>query len=95
MRKAKYERNFDVESKNAEEALERLELIKNDNLTNASILLFGKNPQKFFLQARIRCARFKGTTAVDFIDMKLIDGDIIDQVEEAENFVLSHIKKSR
>ncbi|RLF32490.1 MAG: hypothetical protein DRN08_06585 [Thermoplasmata archaeon] len=94
LRKAKYERNFDVESKNAEEALERLELIKNDNLTNASILLFGKNPQKFFLQARIRCARFKGTTAVDFIDMKLIDGDIIDQVEKAENFVLSHIKKA-
>ena len=94
LRKAKYERNFDVESKNAEEALERLRLIKNDNLTNASILLFGKNPQKFFLQARIRCARFKGTTAVDFIDMKLIDGDIIDQVEKAENFVLSHIKKA-
>ena len=46
------------------------------------------------MQARIRCARFKGTTAVDFIDMKLIDGTIIDQVEGAENFVLSHIKKA-
>ncbi|MCD6441967.1 hypothetical protein J7L24_00220 [bacterium] len=57
-------------------------------------MLFGKDPQKFFLQAKIRCARFKGTTAIDFIDMKLIEGNIIDQISETEKFILSHIKKA-
>ncbi|MDI6795288.1 MAG: hypothetical protein QME81_20930 [bacterium] len=63
-------------------------------MTNAAILLFGNDPQKFFLQARVRCARFKGTVAVDFLDMKLIDGNIIDQIDMAEKFILSHIKKA-
>ena len=95
LRKAKAERNFDVDPETPiKETLERLNFIKKGKLTNASIMLFGKNPQKFFLQARIRCARFKGITAVDFIDMKLIDGNIIDQVDKAETFVLSHIKKA-
>ena len=58
MRKAKVERDLDVdENTPVEEALKRLELMKNDKLTNATILLFGKNPQRFFLQAETRCAR--------------------------------------
>jgi len=95
LRKAKEERNFDIDPRTSvKEALKRLRLIKSEKLTNAAILLFGKDPQKFFLQARIRCARFKGTTAVDFIDMKLIDENIIGQLDKAENFILSHIKKA-
>lgn len=95
LRKAKEERNFDVRAEiPVKEALERLKLLKNKKLTNAAVLLFGKDPQKFFLQARIRCARFRGTAAVNFIDMKLVDENIIDQVDKAEKFVLSHIKKA-
>ncbi len=76
------------------EALERLNLIKNNKLTNAAILLFGKEPQKLFLQIKLRCARYRGTAPVTFIDLKIIEGNIIDQVEEAEKFILSHIKKA-
>ena len=95
LRKAKHERNLDIDPKTpAKEALERLKLLKEERLTNAAILLFGNDPQKFFLQARVRCARFKGTVAVDFLDMKIIDGNIIDQVDNAERFILSHIKKA-
>ena len=50
-----------------EEALRKLNLIKKDKLINAAILLFGKNPQKFFLQAETRCARFKGNEPLEFI----------------------------
>ena len=93
LRKTKYERNFDVSVETpVEEALERLELIKNGKLTNAAILLFGKNPQKFFLQAETRCARFKGTKPLEFIDMKVFPGDIIDQRDDAIEFVKEHIK---
>ncbi|ODS40965.1 hypothetical protein BEH94_10755 [Candidatus Altiarchaeales archaeon WOR_SM1_SCG] len=95
LRKAKHERNFDVDMETPlKEALERLKLFKEGKLTNAAVLLFGRNPQNFFLQARIRCARFKGIAAVDFLDMKLIEGNIIDQVDDAEKFILSHIKKA-
>jgi ATP-dependent DNA helicase RecG len=93
LRKAKYERNFDIETETpVEEVLGRLELMKNGKLTNAAILLFGRNPQKFFYQAETRCARFKGTEPVKpFLDMKVFDGNIIDQVDKALNFVLEHI----
>ncbi len=93
-RKAKYERNFNIDPETPiKEALERLELIKNEKLTNAAILLFGKNPQKFFLQAEVRCARFKGTKPVKpFIDMKVFGGNIIDQVDKSLSFVLEHIQ---
>jgi len=48
LRKAKYERNFDVEPETpVEEALERFGLMKNEKLTNVAVLLFGKNTQKF------------------------------------------------
>jgi len=74
------------------EALERLNLIKDDELTNATILLFGKNPQRFFLQAETRCARFKGTEPLEFIDMKVFGGNIIDHREDSLEFVKEHIK---
>ena len=93
LRKAKYERNFNIDPETPiKEALERLELIKNGKLTNAAVLLFGKNPQKFFLQAEVRCARFKGTKPVKpFIDMKVFGGNIIDQVDKSLSFVLEHV----
>ncbi|MCK5509962.1 putative DNA binding domain-containing protein [Candidatus Parcubacteria bacterium] len=93
LRKAKYERNFDVEPETPiKEALERLELIKDGKLTNAGVLLFGKNPQKFFLQAETRCAKFKGIEPLEFIDMKVFSGNIINQRNDAVEFVKEHIK---
>ena len=93
LRKAKFERRIDVNSDiSTKEVLERLNLIKNNKLTNAAFLLFGKNPQKFFLQAETRCARFKGTEPLEFIDMKVFGGNIIDQREDALGFVKEHIK---
>ena len=35
------------------EILIRLKLMKNENLTNAAILLFAKNPQDFFIQQHL------------------------------------------
>ena len=56
--------------------------------------MFGKNPQKFFAQAETRCARFKGTEPLEFIDMKIFRGTIIDQRDDAVGFVKEHIKLS-
>jgi ATP-dependent DNA helicase RecG len=93
VKKARFERNVTIESDTPlQEVLERLKLIKDGNLCNASILLFAKYPSNFFMQAETRCARFKGTEPIDFIDMKLFNGSIIDQRENAVAFVKEHIK---
>lgn len=63
--KAKTERNLDVESGiPIEDALRKLDLMIDNNLTNTAVLMFGKNPQRFFLQTEVRCAKFKGAEAV-------------------------------
>ncbi|MBM3241859.1 hypothetical protein FJZ31_36780 [Candidatus Poribacteria bacterium] len=91
--KARYERRLEINpNTSVREALERLELTRNGRVTNAALLLFGKNPQRFFLQAETRCGRFKGTKPLKpFIDMKVFGGSIIDQVDVAVDFVLRHI----
>ncbi|MFP4082418.1 MAG: ATP-binding protein [Candidatus Aminicenantes bacterium] len=95
LKKAKAERNLEVDTAiSIKETMNRLKLTRDGKLTNAAILMFGKDPQKFFLEARLRCGRFKGVTAQEFIDMKVIEGNIIDQIDNAEKFVLTHIKKA-
>ena len=67
-------------------------LLKGNDLTNACVLLFGKNPQDFFIQAGIKCIRFKGTDiTADMLDFKDIEGDLFQQVEETENFIFRNI----
>jgi len=91
--KARYERNFSVQSEvHVEGTLKRLKLMKNGKLTNAAVLLFGKNPQRFFLQGETRCARFKGIEPLEFIDMKVFGGNVINQREDALEFTKEHIK---
>ncbi|GHU81645.1 hypothetical protein FACS189415_0390 [Bacteroidia bacterium] len=40
--------------------LTHLNLINGERITNASVLLFGKNPQKFFITSEVKCAHFHG-----------------------------------
>jgi ATP-dependent DNA helicase RecG len=60
--------------------------------TNAGILFFGKNPQRF-IPTRIVGARFKGTelsrTTIDAIDC---NGTLPEMIDQAENFVRKNIK---
>ena len=93
LERASFERRLEINPNiTPKEALGKLNLIKKDKLTNGAILLFGKNPQKFFLQSETRCARFKGIEPLEFIDMKVFGGNIIDQREDALEFVKEHIK---
>lgn len=93
LKEAKKQRGLDIEEDMLlEEALMRLKLMKTDNLTNASVLLFGKDPQNFFIQSEVKCIRFKGTkVTAPMIDMKVIEGDLIDQIKEVEKFIFNHI----
>ena len=96
LKESKKQRGLDVEEDiPVEESLMRLKLLKNGKLTNAAILLFGKNPQKFFLQAEVKCIRFKGSDVTGvMIDMKVIEEDIIEQLKKVEDFIFEHIPMS-
>ena len=91
---ASIKRNLDLDPKTPKkEALKRLELTKDGKLTNAAVLLFGLNPQKFVLQAVTQCAKFKGIETDEFEDMQNFEGSIIDQRDDALRFADKHTKK--
>ncbi len=93
LRKAKGERNYDVDPETpVSEVLDRLNLTKNGKLVNAAVLLFAKKPERFFPQGKIKAARFKGVSSLDYIDMKVFKGTISELKEKAMNFILEHIR---
>ena len=64
--------------------LKRLNLVINDKLTNAAIILFGKNPQQYFTNATIRIVTFKGDVSTSD---RIIDGNLFKQIKEAEKAI--------
>jgi ATP-dependent DNA helicase RecG len=69
--------------------LEKLKLIKDGQPTWAAVLLFGKNEKLFLSQAAIHCGRFKEETIV--IDDRMIEGTIMEQVDETMEFIRKNI----
>lgn len=65
--------------------LKKLALISNGKLTNGAILLFAKNPQKYFINLCVRIGRFKTETTI--IDDKWIKGNLFNQLEETINII--------
>ena len=60
-----------------EKVLKSLNLMTEDNkLTMAALLLFGKNPQRYCIDARFKIGRF-GAGAANLIIQDLVDGDLI------------------
>ncbi len=69
--------------------LEKLELIKDGKPTWGAILLFRKGHKRFLSQAAIHCGRFKEETLV--IDDRMIEDNIIEQIDEAMDFIHKNI----
>lgn len=69
--------------------LEKLELITDGKLKNGALLLFGKNPQKHFINLCVRIGRFKTETTI--IDDKWVKGNLFEQFEETLNILKQHI----
>ncbi|MBW1933727.1 MAG: putative DNA binding domain-containing protein [Deltaproteobacteria bacterium] len=91
--KAKEEKRLVVPARTTmKDALVRLNLLRKGKPINTAILLFGKDPQKFFVQAKIRVARFKGTQGHDYLDMKVLEGTIPELREKALAFIAEHTR---
>ena len=63
-------------------------------LVNAVALLFAGSPQRFFPQAQLQCARFAGTSSVQFIDEATYTGPVFSQLDDALRFVARNTKQA-
>jgi ATP-dependent DNA helicase RecG len=69
--------------------LQKLGLLIDEKLTNGTILLFGKDPQKHFINLCVRIGRFKTETTI--IDDKWVKGNLFKQIEETINIIRQHM----
>ncbi len=96
VRIARSKRGFPLsETAPTEEILAHLNLLNGTRVSNAAILLFGKNPQKFFISSEVRCAHFHDTEVAKPIpSYKVFKGDVFELVDQAVDFILSKLDYS-
>jgi len=72
-----------------EAVLRRLGLIRDSRITNGAIVLFGKDPQKYFPNTILRIGRFRRADII--IGDHEIRGNLFAQFEEAERTIKNYI----
>jgi ATP-dependent DNA helicase RecG len=60
-------------------------------LNNAGVLFFAKVPEKFFLMSKVICVNYQTNEKVNILDKKIFDNGIIENIQEAVNYVQKHI----
>ena len=93
---AKYKIAINTKLSDAE-VLEGRGLLVNENLTIAGVLLFSKNPSKFYPNARLRFLRYDGIKAqlgqrLNLVKDISIDGPIARIIEEAKVIISSQLR---
>ncbi len=72
--------------------LKVVRIIKGEiKFNNAGVLLFSKDPGKFFLSSKVLCVNYKTNEKVDILDKKIFDDGIINNIEDAIAYVKKHI----
>lgn len=71
--------------------LERFKLIKEHQILNVAVALFGKNLFPDYPQCQIKLARFKGTNKKEFLDSKHFYGNIFELLDYGEVFLKRHL----
>jgi len=92
-----YKNIINVSELSNEEVLKARNFLINDKITNAGILLFGKNPSKFLPQARLRVIKYDGMypkvgTEINIIKEKTFDGAIPNIIREAREFINAQLR---
>lgn len=72
-------------------ALQRLALLEDNKITNAALVLFGKNPEIKYPQCLLKLARFRGIDKAEFIDNKRVSGNIFKLMDAALAFIHTYI----
>ena len=75
-----------------ERILQSLNLLDKGKISNAALLLFGKEPQKFFPTSEVKCVQFYGNTiSKPLASYQVFYGTLFEMVDNAVSFVMSHI----
>jgi ATP-dependent DNA helicase RecG len=96
LERALKERRFDADpSIPVKIGLEKLGILSGGLPTHAAILFFGKDPQRFFIQSEVRCARFKGEeVSSTYLNMNVLHGRIDQLIEDTNRFIAQTIQKA-
>ena len=75
--------------------LTHLNLLDHGKPTNAAMLLFGANPQRFHRTAETKCVHCHGTEyRRPFASQQIYSGDLFEQANQARDFVLAKINRA-
>ncbi|MCX6877532.1 MAG: DUF4062 domain-containing protein [Verrucomicrobia bacterium] len=93
VRMARHERQFALaESTPLPEILTHLDLLRDGQPSQGALLLFGKNPQRFFPASEVRCMHFHGTTIQRPAPFyRIFKGNLFSLVEQTVDFILSKL----
>lgn len=96
VRTARQARQFPLpETTLVPDLLAHLHLLSGVQPTNAALLLFGRDPQRFFPAAEVRCMHFHGTQIQRPVPFyRIFKGPLFEQVDNAVDFVLSKLNHS-
>lgn len=82
------EYKIDAKIEDVEDFLIQVGLIQNGNITNACMVLFGKNPIRFIPQSRMRITLYPSKISGNqFIDDKLFEGNIFKNIAGIFNYL--------
>jgi predicted HTH transcriptional regulator len=96
VRRARSERHFPLPQRTPKaDVLAHLHLLVDNQPTNAAVLLFGGDPQRFLSSAEVRCMHFHGTEIQrPAPSYQIFQGRLFEQVDRAADFVLSVLNRS-
>jgi len=77
--------------RNKENSLDKLGLLSKGQLLNTAVILFANNPEKYFPNAKLRCAVFGRTDTAYIVDRQEYSGDLFYLINSAETYILEHI----
>jgi ATP-dependent DNA helicase RecG len=72
---------FIKDEKNIEVILDNLLLLENNKLKRAGVLLFGKKPNRFYINAFVKIGRF-GKTSDDLLFQEIVEGNIFELADK-------------
>ena len=96
LNRARQERNLNLSlSASAEETLTHLRMLEEGKLSNAAVLLFSRDPQKYTASAVVKCALFHGVEVAKPIpSYQMFEGNLFDQVDNAVDFVMGKLSRT-
>ena len=81
-------------SRSPKAVLQNFKLLRDGKLTNAAVLLFGKNPRRFFNNIQVHCLHFFGTEKRKPIaSQQPYEGRIFEVIDQAVEFVLGKVDR--